>query len=80
MLKELSAHPVPSDKLPTAIYEALAQEYEEGFIYASPVSDLQVVKVSDLPLTDPTMGCTGFRKTSNATWTLSKPDVSQGKI
>jgi len=31
-LKELSAHPVTSDKLPTSIYEAPGQEYEEGFL------------------------------------------------
>jgi hypothetical protein len=39
-LEELQPHPVPSNKLPTEIYEALAQEYEEGLIdpRASPTS------------------------------------------
>ena len=47
---------------------------------ASPVSNLQVVTVSDVSLTDPTMGYVGFGKTANTTWTLSRPDVSQGEI
>jgi hypothetical protein len=36
MFKELSTHPLPSDKLPTAIYEALAREYEQATFMAHP--------------------------------------------
>jgi hypothetical protein len=72
-IKELSAHLLPSDKLPTAIYEAPAKGYGEGSINASPVFNLQVIK-ADLRLTDPSMGYTGFSKIANAHLGLFEPD------
>ena len=59
-----------------AIYEALAHEYEEGFIDASPVSDLPVVKA--LTCRSPTQRWpTRVQQDSQRHLDPFEPDVSQ---